>query len=87
MSSLAKHKWSIASISLSLVVFLLTVFAGLYYQGQRAQPPLPLALLDLAAVPVAFVTACIALAKEPSRAYAVVALLLSVLSFFCAFSS
>lgn len=87
MGPLAKHKWSITSITLSLSVFLFTVLAGLYYQGQVEQPPLTLALLDLGAVPVALVTACIALAKESSRRYAVVALLLSVLSFFCVFSS
>ena len=85
-----KYSWSLSSVLLSGGVLLLTDWAGMDYRGQGwdvDQPPRWLGLLDLVAVPASFVTACAALVKEPSRAGGILALTLSVLSFFCAVSS
>ncbi len=85
-----KYSWSVSSVLLSGGVLLLTAWAGMYYQGQGGnvdQPPRWLGVLDLIAVPASFVTACVALGKEPSRSVGILALILSVLSFFCAVSS
>lgn len=85
-----KYSWSVSSIVLSGGILLLTAWAGMYYPGRGwevDQPPRWLGLLDLIAVPASFVTACVALGKEPSRTAGILALMLSVLSFFCAVSS
>ena len=84
MRFLAEHKWSLASLSLSSGTLFLALLSGAQYLGQPKPEPrlgLALGLMDLAALVAAFVTACIGLFKETTRGYALVALLLSVVSF------
>ena len=83
MRFLESHKWSTASIGLSLGSLLLALSIGAQYAGE-ARPELHLGvvlgLVDFIAILGAFVAACIGLFKETSRVFAAVALILSIVS-------
>ena len=71
-----------------MFVLLLTAGAGAYYVGAGgvAERPAFVAVPDLLVAPLSVAAACVALAKERPSGYAIVALILSVLSLLCALS-
>ena len=87
MSSFAKHRWSTASIGLSLVGLAGTFLAVLHFRGQgdmapESLPDVLLGVVDGCVMVGSFVLAVVSLFREKSPRRGLVALGLSLLSIF-----
>jgi hypothetical protein len=87
MRHISKYKWSSASMGLSIGLALLTYAIVVYMQGQGQWMPGSkldqlLGLVNIGTVASSFLLAVIALFKEPTLWYGLLALVLSLVGLF-----